>query len=303
MNRQLRADSALLMVSLIWGATFVMVKQAVTHVGPLTFIALRFTLAGLAMILLFHRRLRTVSRRELAAGGLIGVFLFAGYAFQTAGLQLTTVSKAGFITGLYVVIVPLAAWAWLRRPPGWSALAGVLLAMAGLALLTLQIDERVTIGQGDLLVLVGAVSFALHIAAIGAFAPHMDALALATIQIAATAIIAGPAALLVETPTWPIYGQVWFAVAFTGVLATCVAFGIQTVAQVFTSPTHTALIFATEPVFAALFGVLLAGEWLSDRAWLGCGLILTGMLIAKLRPRETATARTTPTTPTLDPQA
>ncbi|MFQ5855329.1 MAG: DMT family transporter [Anaerolineae bacterium] len=299
----MRADSALLMVSLIWGATFVMVKQAVTHVGPLTFIALRFTLAGLAMILLFHRRLRTVSRRELAAGGLIGVFLFAGYAFQTAGLQLTTVSKAGFITGLYVVIVPLAAWAWLRRPPGWSALAGVLLAMAGLALLTLQIDERVTIGQGDLLVLVGAVSFALHIAAIGAFAPHMDALALATIQIAATAIIAGPAALLVETPTWPIYGQVWFAVAFTGVLATCVAFGIQTVAQVFTSPTHTALIFATEPVFAALFGVLLAGEWLSDRAWLGCGLILTGMLIAKLRPRETATARTTPTTPTLDPQA
>lgn len=285
MNRQLQANAALLIVSLIWGATFVMVKQAVTHVGPLTFIGLRFTLASLAMTLLFHRRLRAVGRRELTAGGLIGVFLFGGYAFQTAGLQFTSASKAGFITGLSVVIVPFAAWAWLRRPPGWNALAGVILATAGLALLTLQINASLMVGPGDLLVLACAVSFALHITSIGSFAPRMDPLALATIQIATTAVITVPAALLTETPTWPLDGSVWLAVVFTGVLATCVAFAVQTMAQVFTTPTHTALIFATEPVFAALFGVLLAGEWLSYRAWLGCALILAGMLVAELRLR------------------
>jgi len=301
MNRQLQADAALLMVSLIWGATFVMVKQAVTLVGPLTFIGLRFTLAAIAMVVLFHRRLRAVGRRELAAGALIGVFLFSGYAFQTAGLQYTTVSKTGFITGLYVVIVPLAAWVWLRRPPGWSALAGVVLATAGLGLLTLRMGERVAIEYGDLLVLAGAISFALHITAIGGYAPRMDALALATIQIAVAAVIAVPAALLVEAPAWPIGNAVWFAAAFTGVLATCVALGVQTVAQVFTTPTHTALIFATEPVFAALFGVLLAGEWLSDRAWLGCGLIVAGMVVAELWPRGSTTAPATPTAPALDP--
>ncbi|MFQ5593863.1 MAG: DMT family transporter [Anaerolineae bacterium] len=295
MNRQLQADAALLLVSLIWGATFVMVKQAVTLVGPLTFIGLRFTLAAMAMVVLFHRRLQAIRRRELTAGALIGVFLFSGYAFQTAGLQYTTVSKTGFITGLYVVIVPLTAWVWLRRPPGWSALAGVVLATAGLALLTLKMGERVAIEYGDLLVLAGAVSFALHITSIGGYAPRMDALALATIQIAAAAVIAVSAALLVEAPAWPIDGSVWFAAAFTGVLATCVALGIQNVAQAFTTPTHTALIFATEPVFAALFGVLLAGEWLSDRAWLGCGLIVAGLVVAELWPSSS------PTAPALDP--
>lgn len=301
LNRQLQADTALLFVALIWGATFVMVKEAVTHVGPLTFIGLRFTLAAVAMILLFQRRLRAIGRRELAAGGLIGIFLFGGYAFQTAGLQYTSASKAGFITGLSVVFVPVAAWAWLRRPPTRSAAAGVALATAGLALLTLQMGERVTMEQGDLLVLAGAVSFALHITAIGAYAPRMDPLTLATIQIATTAVIAVPAALLVETPAWPMDNSVWLAAAFTGVLATCLAFGVQTAAQVFTTPTHTALIFATEPVFAALFGMLLAGEWLSGRAWLGCGLILAGMLVAELRLGGTGTAPAAPTAPTLDP--
>jgi len=113
-------------------------------------------------------------------------------------------------------------------------------------------------------------------------------------------VIAVPAALLVEAPAWPIGNAVWFAAAFTGVLATCVALGVQTVAQVFTTPTHTALIFATEPVFAALFGVLLAGEWLSDRAWLGCGLIVAGMVVAELWPRGSTTAPATPTAPALD---
>lgn len=290
MSRQLQADLSLLLVALIWGSTFVLVKDAVTYVGPLTFIAVRFTLTAVAMMLLFRRRLRAVGRHGLAAGALIGVFLFAGYGFQTAGLQYTTASKAGFITGLSVVLVPFIAWLWLRRPPGGLALVGVILATAGLALLSLRWGEGLAINHGDLLVLACAVSFALHITAVGAFAPQMDPLALATTQIATTAVISTVAALVVEAPTWPIPTFVWGAAAFTGVLATGLAFGVQTTAQVFTTPTHTALIFATEPVFAALFGFLLAGERLSGQAWLGCGLILAGMMVAELRPSERPSA-------------
>jgi drug/metabolite transporter (DMT)-like permease len=280
---QLRADAALLAVAVIWGATFVMVKAAVTHVGPLTFIGLRFTLAAVAMGALFHGRLRRVDRHAVGAGVLIGLFLLGGYSFQTAGLQFTTASKAGFITGLSVVAVPFAAWLWLGRPPGWRALVGVVLATVGLGLLTLQVGDRLAVATGDLLVLAGAISFALHITAIGAFAPRMDPLALATIQIATTGIVGSAAAFLFEAPQWPVIGSVWFAAGFTGILATCVAYSLQTLAQVFTTPTHTALIFATEPVFAAVFGVLLADEQLAARAWLGCLLILIGMLVAELR--------------------
>ncbi|HID87633.1 MAG TPA: DMT family transporter [Anaerolineae bacterium] len=281
-SRQLLADLALLLVALIWGSTFVLVKEAVSQARPFSFIALRFALATLTMILLFRRRLRALGRRELLAGALIGVFLTAGYGFQTVGLQYTTASKAGFITGLSVVIVPFAAWLILGRRPAPNALVGVILATIGLALLSLQVGESLTIERGDLLVLACAFSFALHIVTVGAFAPRMDPLALATAQIGVVALASGALALTVEGGWSGFSGLVWFAALFTGLLATSLAFAVQTIAQVFTTPTHTALIFATEPVFAVLFGALLAGERLTGRALLGCGLILAGMLVAEL---------------------
>jgi drug/metabolite transporter (DMT)-like permease len=281
--RQLLADLALLLVALIWGSTFVLVKEAVSLVKPFSFIALRFALATLLMALLFGRRLRALGQRGLLAGALIGLFLTAGYGFQTAGLQYTSASKAGFITGLSVVIVPFAAWLILSHRPTPSALAGVILATIGLVLLSLQMGESLKIKWGDLLVLGCAFSFALHIVTVGVFAPHMDPLALATVQIGVAALISGALALTVEGGWSGFSGSVWFAALFTGLLATSLAFAVQTAAQAFTTPTHTALIFATEPVFAALFGTLLAGERLTGRALLGCGLILAGMLVAELR--------------------
>lgn len=286
--RQLLADLALLLVALIWGSTFVLVKEAVNQVKPFSFIALRFALATLLMTLLFGRRLRALGRQGLLAGALIGVFLTAGYGFQTAGLQYTTASKAGFITGLSVVIVPFAAWLILRRRPTPNALAGVVLATIGLALLSLQTGESLKIEWGDLLVLGCAFSFALHIVTVGAFAPHMDPLALTTAQISVAALISGALALTVEGGWSGFSGSVWFAAFFTGLLATSLAFAVQTTAQAFTTSTHTALIFATEPVFAALFGYLLAGERLTGRALLGCGLILAGMVVAELRISSTS---------------
>ena len=292
-RRQLLADLSLLGVTLIWGATFVMVKDAVSAFPVFSFMALRFTLAAVALLPLVawqSRRAGTQQRagkpdtprpaRVLWPSILIGVALFAGYAFQTAGLKLTTPAKAGFITGLSVVIVPVAAALLLRQSPPRNAWIGVGLATLGLALLSLSADLGVQLG--DVLVLACAFSFAAHILLLGHYAPQHDPIRLTLGQVIAVAVFSAIAALLFDEPS-PLTEQVLFAAAFTGILATALAFGAQTVAQRFTTSTHTALIFAAEPVFAGVFSLVLIGEVLGPRQMLGCALILGGMLVAELK--------------------
>lgn len=279
-RHQLGADFALLLVTLVWGGTFVMVKDATSGYPVFGFLALRFALALAGLLAIGWRRLRTLNRHSVAAGVLLGLFLLAGYAFQTLGLQHTTASKAGFITGLSVAIVPVLAALVLGKLPQRAAVLGVLLATIGIALLSL--DNSLLLGQGDLLVLLCAISFALHIVGVGAFAPRVDPIALTIVQIAVVAVISTGIAIAGGEP-WPTpTPTVWGAAAFTGILATAVAFGVQTTAQRFTTPTHTALIFTAEPVFAALFGVLLANDVLTNRIILGGALVLAGMLISEI---------------------
>jgi drug/metabolite transporter (DMT)-like permease len=298
------ADGALLLVTLIWGSTFVMVKDAVAAYPVFSFLALRFTFAALALLPIVWLRRKSKRAKERgsrstissaypegkAPGGirfvaplLIGVALLAGYGLQTAGLHLTTPAKAGFITGLSVVIVPLVAALFLRQPPGWHVWLGVGSATAGLALLTLQpiratSRANLSMAPGDLLVLGCALAFAAHILLTGWFAPRHDPLLLTLGQVIVVAALSGMIALAFDT-RHPLDGRVLFAAGFTGLLATSAAFGIQTLAQRFTTATHTALIFAAEPVFAALFSFLLIGEVLGPRQLAGCGLILAGMIV------------------------
>lgn len=285
--KQIIADLSLLLITAIWGATFVMVKEAVASYPVFAFLSVRFALALLALLpALLWRRKRAGRPRwqghEWRAGILVGLALFAGYGFQTFGLQFTTPAKAGFITGLSVVMVPLFSAAILRQAPDSGAIAGVVMATFGLALLTWQGELSVVVG--DILVLACAVSFAMHIIALGAFAPRMDALNLLAVQIGTVTVLSLGVSLLTEWP-WPaLPAETLGAAAFTGVAATTVAFGIQTVAQRFTSPTHTALIFAMEPVWAGLFSFWLIGERLGPRSVVGAGLILAGMLVAELAP-------------------
>ncbi len=282
--RQLWADLLLLLVTLIWGSTFVMVKDAIASYPVFPFLALRFGLATLALLLIGWRRLPSLGWKGVGAGALIGLFLFSGYALQTFGLRYTSASKAGFITGLSVVIVPVLSTLFLRRRPAAGALIGVCLATTGLALLTLDHDRSIAIG--DLLVLGCAFSFALHIVAVSAFAPRTDPLALTIIQVATVTLASGIITLLTDRP-WPQPSlETWFAASFTGVLATAVAFFVQTAMQRFTTPTHTALIFAGEPVFAALFGVLLAGDVITARGLAGGILILMGTVAGEIRWSE-----------------
>ena len=284
-QRQTGADLLLLLVALIWGSTFVMVKDAVTDYPVFPFLTLRFGFATVGLLLIGGKRLRTLGWRGVGAGVLIGLFLFAGYAFQTVGLRSTTASKAGFITGLSVVIVPILSTVLLRRIPSFSAVIGVCLATVGLGLLTL--DGGLYIARGDLIVLGCAVSFALHIVTVSAYAPDTDPLALTIIQIITVAILSALASGVTSAP-WPApTASTWFAAGFTGVLATAVAFAVQTAVQRFTTPTHTALIFAAEPVFAAIFGILLAGDSLTGRAVAGGTLIVAGTMASEIRWSKT----------------
>jgi len=270
----------LVLVTLIWGSTFVMVKDALASVGPANFLALRFLLAAAILGVLFRDRIRTSSRAEVLAGILIGIWLFSGYILQTIGLQYTTSSKAGFITGMSVVMVPVFATVFLRRPPTRPAVFGVILATAGLALLSLK--QGFSFSAGDLWVLGGAISFALQIVTIAHFAPEMDPLRLTFFQVLTTALVSLALTPVLETFTVSLPLTAWGAVIFTGVVATALVLSVQTTAQQFTSPTHTAVIFALEPVFAALFGYMLAGDRLGPREVAGCLLILGGMLATEL---------------------
>ncbi|MGQ9683210.1 MAG: DMT family transporter [Anaerolineae bacterium] len=290
-RRRLAADLALLSVTAIWGSTFVLVKEAVAQFPVLPFLAVRFAIATLALApVVAVARLRWCLR-DLLAGVFAGTLLFGGYAFQTFGLQQTEAAKAGFITGLSVVLVPLLVAVLWRRWPTLQAMAGVLLATGGLALMSLNADWSVR--RGDLLVLACAFSFAAHITALGALAPGRDARLLTLVQVATVALLSG---LLsagqgpLPLPPWPVLG----AAAFTGVVATAVAFLVQTAAQKLTSANHTALILTAEPVFAALFGVLVAGERLLLRGWVGSAAILAGVVLGALAQGQEKTDKEAP---------
>ncbi len=275
-----QANSSLLVVSLVWGLSFVMVKDAVRTVAPFVFLTLRFWLAAALLWAVYAGAARRAPLSTWLAGAATGMLLFAGFGFQTYGLQFTTSARAGFITGLSVVIVPVGSAILLRRPPGGWAVAGVALATLGLGLLSL--DAAFVPGRGELLVLFCALAFAAHILALGHYAARHHPGVLAVSQITTAAVLFTAASLTLSS--WPAHltPGVWFSVAVMGLLATAGAFLVQTAVQRYTTPVSTALIFLAEPVFAALFGYRWHGDVLSARGWLGSGLILAAMALSEL---------------------
>jgi drug/metabolite transporter (DMT)-like permease len=284
-----RWELAMVAVTAVWGSTFVLVRDAVALIPPFAFIAYRFLAAALLLAAVQPRRAvggpGDGHWGPLAAGAVIGLALFAGYGFQTVGLQYTTASNAGFITGLSVVLTPLLGAVLLRQSPGRWPLTGAILAAVGLAFLSLQTLE---VRRGDALVLGCAVAFAAHILLLGRYAPRLDTYRLAVVQLGTAGLLALVWAAVAGDLVAPASAEVWVALAITSVVASAGAFLIQTRAQRELSPTRTAVIITMEPVFAGLFGFLVAGERLGGRGWFGAGLILAGMLIAELGGRAPA---------------
>ena len=278
-TRRYLVVAALVGVAAIWGATFVMVKGAVSRYPLYAFLTLRFAIAVVAFVAVFPSSLRLLRGRTVGVGLLAGAFLTAGYIFQTWGLQGTSASKAAFITGMFVVITPVLQAVLLRRPPqGWTVV-GVGLAVVGLWLLSGAEAGGWTVG--DTRVLMCAFAYSAHMIVLGSIGAEHDIRPLTLVQLATVAVVCGAISLATEAVTAPPDAGVWVALIVTGVFASAVAFAVQTYAQRFISPTRTALILITEPVFGGLFG-WLAGERLGIGGLAGSVLILTGMVIAQL---------------------
>lgn len=277
---------ALISVAAVWGGTFVVVKDAVERYPLYSFLALRFAIAVVAFAVVIPSSIRLMRRDTLGVGLLAGVFLTAGYVFQTWGLQGTSASKAAFITGMFVVITPALQALLLRRIPRRTTVLGVVLAVAGLWLLSGGSGGGWNIG--DTRVLLCAVAYSAHMIVLGGIGHHHDVRPLTLVQLATVAVMCGAVAMATEPVALPHEGSVWVALLITGVFASAVAFAVQTYAQRFLSPTKTALILITEPAFGGIFG-WIAGERLGLGGVAGSVLILSGMVVAELLGAGTPT--------------
>jgi drug/metabolite transporter (DMT)-like permease len=277
-----RAELALIGVAAIWGLTFTMVQDAVEELPVLDFLGYRFTAAALLVALVFRRALRELSTAGWLAGLWMGVFLTASYVLQTFGLEHTSASNTGFITGLFVVITPVLAAVFLRERIGALGWSAAVVSAIGLYLLSGTHGFEL---RGDGLVLLCAVAVAAHILVTSRYARDHHTGALLVVQLSVcglSCLIAGVATTGLEAPHGT---NVWLALAVTAVFASALGFFVQTWAQREAPPARTALILASEPAFGGLFGYLLAGDRLSASAWLGAGLIMAAIVAVELVPR------------------
>ncbi len=283
-----KADLALAGCSLVWGVTFVVVQDALRDASVLVFLLARFLLATATLAWIYRRHLSDLHPGLWRAGSLIGLFMFAGYALQTAGLRWTTPSKAAFITGSSVVLVPIFEALLGRQRPGYWLWLGALTALGGLYLLTLFGAPGGRLNRGDVLVMGCAVMFALHIIVVGHYSPGYPSSLLTLTQVGATALLSALALPVAGMTGWERPYLVWSprlvgAVIVTAVGATAVAFSLQVWAQRFTTASHVAILFSLEPVFAAVTSLLLGAERLNLRTLAGGGLVLCGVLLAELK--------------------
>ena len=269
---------ALILVTAVWGLTFVQVKDAVELYPLFAFLAVRFAIAAVVLAVPAAGRMRSLGRPGWVAGAFLGLLLALGYGLQTAGLQRTTVSSAGFITGLYVVFTPLLGLLLFRTPVGRAVWFGVALAVAGLAMLS---GVGAGSPRGDLLVLGGAAAYSLQIVLMERYAPRYDTVAFTQAEMLAAFAGFAAAAVALGQVEVPRGWTVWSALLVTGIFASALGFLAQTWAQRRTTATKTALAFAMEPVFAGIFGFWLAGDRLGVLGWGGCAVIMAGILVAE----------------------
>jgi drug/metabolite transporter (DMT)-like permease len=284
--KKIRAGILLLITTFFWGVTFTIVKDAVSQVDVFVFLAQRFLLATALMLPFALWRSRKMNRRLLLHGVILGVLLFASYAFQTVALLYTSASNAGFLTGLNVVLVPLFGALLFRHPVGRNIKWGVALAVPGLFLLCS--NDGLSFNSGDILATICGACVALHLLFTGRFTRHAasDVYLLTTLQLGSVGLLSLAAAAGRGHKILVWYPGIFWTLVICVLIATIFAFLVQTSMQRFISPSHTALIFCTEPVFAAAYAYVAAGERLGFVGFVGAALILAGMLISELLPER-----------------
>ncbi len=276
-----RSEAVLIAVTMVWGATFLVVQNALSVSGPLFFVGFRFGTAALAMALIAAPVLRGLTWLEIKAGAMIGIAIFFGYTLQTYGLQSIPSSKSAFITALYVPIVPLLQWFVLKRPPSAVAWIGIALAFAGLALLAGPDGASIGLGIGELLTLLSAIAIAAEIILIGGFAGKVDARRVTVVQLAVTSLLAfglmSPLGESMPEPSWLLI----LSAAGLGLASAGIQLAMNW-AQKTVSPTRATLIYAGEPVWAGIVGRIY-GERLPAAALIGAALIVAGVIVSEMK--------------------
>ena len=304
-----RSDALLLLAAVIWGFAFVAQRMGMEHLGPLMFNAIRFALgAGMLAVVVKARGARgrgggktgkpgselstsdlrppTSDLRPLTAEGiLLGLILFAGATLQQAGLVYTSAGNAGFITGLYLILVPVFG-IFSGQKAGVNLWGGAIIATVGLYFLS--VTESYSISKGDVLVLIGAIFWAIHVLYTGWLSPRTSALQLAITQYSVCALLSLISALIFESNTFSGIYQAAVPLLYGGLLSVGIAYTLQIVGQKKSPPAHAAIILSLEAVFAVIGGVIILSETMTDRKWLGCSLMLAGMLLAQLNGRRSA---------------
>lgn len=279
MTRSRLAALALITVAISWGAGFVLMEPAIEKHPTFNFLAFRFTIAVLVMVAIRPQLFKSMNKTLLIQGSLLGLALGGGYVTQTIGLLYSTAALTGFFTGLYVALTPLLAWVFLRQRISKKALVGVIVATIGLGILS---AGSVAFGWGEISLVACAVLFALHIIGLGLWSSKHDSYALTVVQLAVCAIISWIGAFVwdggMQTPP---DGEVWFAIIFTAVLATAVAFLVQTWAQGFLEPSRVAIILTSEVVFAAVISYSVGQETPTFLPVLGGSVMIMAMLIVE----------------------
>lgn len=288
-NHALRADLLMLVTAMIWGSSFVAQRLGMDATGPFLYSGLRFALAVVVLLpvimLLRHRSAQPaspISRPVLLGGSLMGAVLALGINLQQVGLLFTSVTNSGFITGLYVIVVPLLGLL-LGHKTGLGIWLGASLAVLGMFLLS--VGEGFQVASGDLLQLAGALVWGIHVLLVGVFAARHDALVLALVQFITCAVISLALALIFERLPGAEITQALPAILYGGIFGVALGFTLQVVAQKHAIASHAAIILSLEAVFAAIAGALLLGESLSSRGYVGCTLMFAGMLLAQLWPK------------------
>ncbi len=281
LSKQLKADLALLFVTLGWGASFILTKNSLSELPTYNFLAIRFLFAFIITAVFYFKRIKNSDSFTIKYGIILGFLLYGVYAFQTTGLNYTTTSKSAFITGFSVILVPVFTSFINKRLPTVITSVSVLFAFAGLALITLN-QEVTGLNIGDFYTGVCAVLFALYIIAVGKYTSKTDSLPFAIIQIGTVGVLSLLTSIVIETPTIPQSLPVWLNVAALSIICTAGAYIVQNVAQKYTSATHTAVIFTGEPVFAAIFAYIFVGETLGTKGAIGAVLIVASMLFIEL---------------------
>ena len=280
--KELGADFLLLLVAIAWGSTFFIVQDAVGETPVYTFLFWRFFLAALLMSLISYKHLKNLNKEVLKAGGVLGLFMFLGYAFQTFGLKYTFSSTVGFITGLNVIVVPFASYLIFKHKASIYSLIGAITASVGLYYLTL--NSEIGFSLGEFYAFVCAIMFALHIVFTDYLSKRHNVYLLVSIQFFTVALCSLVGGLVMDGNIMPakVDKLLINAIVITVLFATIFAFWVQTAMQRFTTAAKTAIIFTMEPVSAGVFGYFFAGELLSWMQMFGAALILGGMLIAEL---------------------